>query len=75
MANLIEYFRDLPDPRLERKKEHDLTELIHIAIAAVICGADDWNAVERLEQLKQDCENAFLKIMAVLSDGFLRLLG
>lgn len=62
MVSLVDYFQDLPDPGLSRRKEHDVTEMIVIAIAAVISGADDWNAIEGFGHLKQDWLKTFLKL-------------
>jgi DDE_Tnp_1-associated len=47
MSNIIEHFSSLPDPRTkEHKKEHKLIDILFITIAAVICGAEDWNDIE-----------------------------
>ena len=40
--SILEHFSDLPDPRVERTKLHQLTDILTIAICAVICGAEDW---------------------------------
>jgi hypothetical protein len=34
--SLLEQFADLPDPRIDRCKEHALTDIIAIAILAMI---------------------------------------
>jgi hypothetical protein len=54
---LVDHFAAIPDPRLDRQKRHKLIDILTIAICAVICGADDWVAIEafgkaRLEWLK-----------------------
>jgi len=36
----LKYFADLPDPRIDRRKDHALIDIITIAILATICGAD-----------------------------------
>lgn len=46
MTGIMEYFKTLPDPRMDRKKLHRLDNIIFITIAAVICGADDWEDIE-----------------------------
>ncbi len=47
MAGIIEHFSNLSDPRTkEHKKEHKLIDILFITIAAVICGAEDWNDIE-----------------------------
>ena len=47
------YFADLVDPRVERTRDHALLDLIIIAIAASICGADSWVAVEEFGRAKR----------------------
>ncbi len=42
-----EHFADLPDPRIDRAKRHDLLAIVTISLCAVICGADTWVEVER----------------------------
>lgn len=37
--SLIEYFADLEDPRVERTKKHQLTDILVIAILAIIAAA------------------------------------
>ena len=44
-ANIATYFSELKDPRVERTKEHKLLDILVIAICAIICGCDDWEAI------------------------------
>ncbi len=39
-------FQSLPAPRVDRTKEHRLTDILTMAMCAVIAGADSWVAVE-----------------------------
>ena len=34
-----DYFSELPDPRLDRRKRHSRMDILFIAVCAVICGA------------------------------------
>ena len=43
MDNPLKYFSELRDPRIERNREHLLEEILLIAIAAVLSGAESWN--------------------------------
>ena len=45
--SLLNFCEQLVDPRIERNKEHTLEVIIYISLAAVICGADSWNEIER----------------------------
>jgi predicted transposase YbfD/YdcC len=63
MSSIIEHFSSLPDPRTkEHKKEHKLIDIIFITIAAVICGAEDWNDIEEYGDEKEDWLKAILEL-------------
>ena len=49
---IYRHFRDLPDPR-GANRLHSLSDMIVIAICAVICGADGWVQVEQFAKAKQ----------------------
>ena len=59
---LLEYFADLPDPRIERCKQHELIDLIAIAILATICGAEHFTEMEEFGIAKQDWLKTFLNL-------------
>jgi hypothetical protein len=40
--SLVEHFGDIEDPRVERTKKHQLTDILVIAILAIIAGARGW---------------------------------
>ena len=60
-ATIIEHFLKLDDPR-RYNKSHLLIDIVVIAICAVICGADDWPAVEEFGEAKQEWFEQFLKL-------------
>ena len=62
MESPINYFSDLTDPRVERTKDHQLEDIIFIAIASVICGAETWNDMENYGQSKEEWLKGFLKL-------------
>jgi len=43
---ITKHFADLPDPRVGNAKQHELLDILVIAICAVICAADGWVEVE-----------------------------
>jgi len=59
---VADYFTDLSDPRVERTKQHELIDLITIAICAVISGADNWVAIETYGHAKRKWLQQFLKL-------------
>lgn len=60
-TTIVESFAHLDDPRRYNKR-HLLVDIINIAICAVICGADDWEAVEEFGKDKQDWFEQFLEL-------------
>jgi predicted transposase YbfD/YdcC len=62
MKSPIEYFSNLPDPRVDRTKEHLLEDIIFITIAAVICGAETWNDIENYGKAKEVWFKEFLRL-------------
>jgi len=60
-TTIVESFAHLDDPRRYNKR-HLLVDIINIAICAVICGADDWEAVEEFGKDKQDWFERFLEL-------------
>jgi predicted transposase YbfD/YdcC len=56
------YFGSLPDPRVERTRAHRLTDLLTIALCAILCGANDWVAVETFGQAKEAWLRSFLPL-------------
>src|SRR5947209_6889265 len=55
-----DHFTQLEDPRVERTKQHQLLDIITIALCAVICGADTWVDVEAWGLAKQRWLETFL---------------
>ena len=43
---LIDHFEKLSDPRVDRTKDHKLIDILVIALCAMICGADNFVAME-----------------------------
>lgn len=56
------YFGHLPDPRVERTRAHRLTDLLTIALCAILCGANDWVAVETFGHAKEAWLRTFLAL-------------
>lgn len=60
VASITEHFESLPDPRVERTKQHLLQDILTIAICGVICGADSWVEMEQFGEAKQRWFRTFL---------------
>jgi predicted transposase YbfD/YdcC len=61
-SSLMHYFSTMTDPRINRRKRHELLEIIVIAILAVICGADSWTEVEQFGKSKVKWLRTFLTL-------------
>ena len=61
-AALLEYLEELADPRIDRNKEHKLIDVLVITICAILCGADDWVAVETFGRAKREWFARFLEL-------------
>jgi predicted transposase YbfD/YdcC len=61
-TSIERYFAPLTDPRVERTRVHHLGELVTIALCAVLCGADDWVAVETFGRAKEAWLRTFLTL-------------
>jgi len=51
---LLTHFASLEDPRVERTKRHPLVNILTIAIAAVICGAESWDEIAAFGEARAD---------------------
>ena len=60
--SILEHFAELPDPRMERTKLHQLGDILAIAICAVICGAEGWTDIELFGKSKESWFKTFLEL-------------
>lgn len=51
-AIVYQHFENITDPRVNRGKNHELLEMVFIALTATICGAQGWADVERFAKSK-----------------------
>ena len=57
------HFSNLNDPRRVTKNiRHNFSDILVIAISAVICGADDWVSVEAFGNAKKEWFESFLEL-------------
>lgn len=60
--NLIQYFAELEDPRIDRTKHHRLLDIIVIAVCGVVCGADNWVNIGMFVRSKLKWLRKFLEL-------------
>jgi len=51
---ILDFAKNLPDCRQQVKVRHKATDIVFITVAAVICGAQDWDDVACLGECKED---------------------
>src|SRR5436853_6104333 len=60
--SLLDSLSQVPDPRLDRTKLHQLVELLVIAVCATICAAETWEEIAEFGQAKQSWFKKFLAL-------------
>jgi len=75
--SVLKYFQHIQDPRVERTKYHGLTQIITIALLAVLSGADGFVAIETYGKAKQSWLETFLDLPHGVPshDTFARVFG
>jgi predicted transposase YbfD/YdcC len=61
-GGLLRAFSQLEDPRMNRTKHHSLSDILTLALCAIICGADGWVQVEKFGNCKKEWFQAFLDL-------------
>jgi predicted transposase YbfD/YdcC len=62
--NILDFAQSLPDHRQEVKIRHLSTDIIFITVAAVICGAQDWEDIEYFGHCKEEFFRTYLQLPA-----------
>lgn len=62
IISLITILREVPDPRVDRTKDHDLTDLLVIALCTILCGGDSFYDMEDFAQVRQEWLKTFLPL-------------
>ncbi len=60
--SLIAHFQNLPDPRVNRTKDHELIDLLVIAICTLLCAGESFNDMEDFGHAKHDWFKTFLRL-------------
>lgn len=62
LPSLSHCFASLTDPRIERHKQHQLIDILTIAICAIISGADNWVEIEEFGKAKIEWLRGFVEL-------------
>lgn len=60
--SLLAHLAPMRDPRIKRRKEHDLMDILVIAICTMLCGGEGFNDMEDFGKAKYDWFKTFLKL-------------
>jgi predicted transposase YbfD/YdcC len=60
--SLIEHFNELADPRVDRTREHDLIDILVIAVCTLLCAGEGCNDMEDFGHAKHAWFKTFLKL-------------
>lgn len=61
-AALLDHFAILPDPRIARHRWHKLSDILVIAVCAVLCGAESFPAIEDFGHEREAWLQHFLEL-------------
>lgn len=59
--SLVEDFKGIADPRIDRTKDHDLTDILVVAVCALLCVAESFNDMEDFGKAKEPWFRTFLR--------------
>ncbi len=59
---IFAYFSEMQDFRIDRKKQHLLTDIITITIAATLCGSNSYDDIEDFAVVREDWFKTFLEL-------------
>ena len=73
--SLLEHLQQIPDPRIDRRRRHDLIDLLAITLCATIGGADNWVEVAQFGEAHHDWFKRFLRLPSGIAshDTFARV--
>lgn len=71
----MEYLKNIPDPRINRTKEHVLVVLLVIFVCTLLCGCESFDDMEDIGRAKPEWFATFLRLPNGLPshDTFTRL--
>jgi len=61
-SGLIDFLREVPDPRMNRTLYHDLIDVLVIGVSSLICGGEGFNDMETFGKAKREWFSRFLEL-------------
>jgi predicted transposase YbfD/YdcC len=62
IVSLITILEEVPDPRVDRSKEHDLVDILVIALCAILCGGGSFYDMEEFAEVRLAWLKTFLRL-------------
>jgi predicted transposase YbfD/YdcC len=59
-SSLVAHLSRVPDPRIDRRKDHDLIDVLVIAVCTLLCAGESFNDMEDFGKAKYDWFKTFL---------------
>jgi predicted transposase YbfD/YdcC len=60
--SLVAHFAQVPDPRINRRRDHDLIDILVIGVCTLLCGGETFNDMEDFGKAKLDWFRTFLSL-------------
>src|SRR6266436_837306 len=61
-TSLVTHLSEVPDPRIDRRKAHDLIDILVIAVCTLLCAGETFNDMEEFGKAKYDWFKTFLRL-------------
>jgi predicted transposase YbfD/YdcC len=61
-TSLVAHFAQVPDPRIHRRTDHDLIDILVIAVCTLLCAGETFNDIEDFGKAKYDWFKSFLNL-------------
>jgi predicted transposase YbfD/YdcC len=61
-ASLVAHLAQVPDPRIHRRREHELIDILVIAVCTLLCAGESFNDMEDFGKAKLDWFRTFLNL-------------
>lgn len=61
-TSLVAHLAEVADPRMERRKEHELVDILVIAVCTLLCVGETFNDMEDFGKAKYEWFKSFLKL-------------
>lgn len=62
LVSLVRILEAVPDPRVKALVEHDLSQILIIALCTILCGGDSFYDMEEFGQVRLDWRRTFLRL-------------